>query len=132
MAKDGKQAMPKWHKAPPELVQAFGELVGRLPGVELRMMFGYPAAFFQGQMFASLFAEDMIVRLPDEERAGLLAVEGATMFEPMPGRPMREYVALPPAMVAQPAEVSPWLDRALAYAASLPPKEPKKSRKAAR
>jgi TfoX/Sxy family transcriptional regulator of competence genes len=125
-----KRSMPKFEKAPAELVQAFNELVGPLPGVELRKMFGYPAAFFHGQMFASLFADNMIVRLPEEDRARLLAVEGAALFEPMPGRPMREYVALPPALIARPGEASPWLERALAYAASLPPKEAKKGRKA--
>ena len=87
MDEESKQAMPQWQKAPPELVQAFNEMVGPLPGVEVRKMFGYPAAFFQGQMFASLFADNMIVRLPDDERARLLAVEGASPFEPMPGRP---------------------------------------------
>jgi TfoX/Sxy family transcriptional regulator of competence genes len=118
--------MPKFEKAPPELVQTFGELVARLPGVERRTMFGYPAAFLHGQMFASLFADNMIVRLPAEERTRLLAVDGAAVFEPMPGRPMREYVALPPGMIEQPSEAEAWLERALAYAASLPPKEAKK------
>jgi TfoX/Sxy family transcriptional regulator of competence genes len=128
MAQGRKRSMPKFEKAPPELVQAFGELIGRLPGVERRTMFGYPAAFCHGQMFASLFGGKMIVRLPEDERARLLAVEGATLFEPIPGRSMREYVALPQGMVEQPSEASAWLEQALAYAASLPAKEPKKGR----
>lgn len=129
MADDAKQAMPKWQKAPAELVRVFGEMVQPLPGVELRKMFGYPSAFFHGQMFAGLFGESMILRLSEEDRARFLAIDGASQFEPMAGRPMREYVAVPPAMVGQPSEVAGWLDRALAYAASLPAKEPKKNKK---
>jgi TfoX/Sxy family transcriptional regulator of competence genes len=129
MAEDGNQAMPKWQKAPVELVRVFGEMVQPLSGVELRKMFGYPSAFFQGQMFAGLFGDSMILRLSEEDRARFLAIEGASQFQPMAGRPMREYVAIPPALLGQPSDVAAWLDRALAYAASLPAKEPKKSRK---
>ena len=46
----------------------------------------------------------------------------------MPGRPMKEYVALPASLVANPATAAEWVGRAAAYAASLPPKQ-KKARK---
>jgi TfoX/Sxy family transcriptional regulator of competence genes len=129
---DGKRAMPKWHAAPADLVRVFGEMVQPLPGVAVRKMFGYPSAFFQGQMFAGLHQESMILRLSEEDRARFLTIEGASQFEPMAGRPMREYVVIPPAMIGQTSDVTAWLDRALAYAASLPAKEPKKTRKSAR
>lgn len=45
-------AMPKWTKAPASLVAQFGRAVEPLPDVETRKMFGYPAAFTGGQMFA--------------------------------------------------------------------------------
>ena len=46
-------------------------------------------------------------------------------FEPM-GRPMKEYVVLPPETVADPAALSAWFGRAYRYAAhNLPPKLPK-------
>ena len=41
----------------------------------------------------------------------------------MPGRPMREYLVLPPETAADPAAAEPWLDRALAYVEQLPPKK---------
>ncbi len=129
---DSKRGMPKWHAAPEDLVSMFGEMVRPLPGVDLRKMFGYPCAFFQGQMFAGLHQESMILRLSEEDRARFLTIDGASQFEPMAGRPMREYVVVPPALFGQPSDVTAWLDRALAYAASLPAKEPKKTRKSAR
>ena len=108
-------------------MQAFGEMIRPLPGAETRKMFGYPAAFYNGQMFAGLFQESMFLRLGSDDRAAFLALPGSHVFAPMAGRPMREYVVVPEAMLAAPADLAPWLDRALAYAAALPPK-PEKAR----
>ena len=66
-----------------------------------------------------------MIRLSEEERAKFLLLEGASPFEPMPGRPMREYVVVPPAMVTDEGPLRAWLEKALAYARSLPPKPPK-------
>lgn len=114
--------MPKWEKAPPELVAAFAVALARFPA-EQRRMFGCPAAFGNGQMFTGLHGWRWVVRLPDDARAELLAVDGAVPFEPMPGRAMREYVVFPPRMVADPDALIPWIERAFAYVATLPPKE---------
>jgi hypothetical protein len=95
-------------------------------------MFGYPAAFFQGQMFAGLFQTSMTLRLAEADRARFMTIDGALPFEPMPGRSMREYVVVPSALLAQPSELSAWLDRSLAYAASLPPKEPKQRKRSSK
>lgn len=85
-------------------------------------MFGYPAGFVNGQLFTGLFAASWHVRLPDAERAELAAA-GGTPLEPMPGRPMREYLVLPPAMAGDPTAAEPWVRRALAYVETLPPKK---------
>ncbi len=85
-------------------------------------MFGYPAAFFRGNMFAGLFQDSMFLRLSPEHRAALCAHRGARPFEPMAGRPMREYVVVPPAILASENQLREWLEKARAYAASLPPK----------
>jgi TfoX/Sxy family transcriptional regulator of competence genes len=91
-------------------------------------MFGFPCAFYNNQMFAGLFEEQMFVRLPADQRAELLAVPGAAPFEPMAGRPMREYVVLPESVLTSSGELSDWLDRALAYVAAMPPKPAKEKK----
>jgi TfoX/Sxy family transcriptional regulator of competence genes len=92
-------------------------------------MFGYPAGFINGNMFMGLFQEDMILRLSESYRAEFLKVDGAKIFEPMPGRPMREYVAVPSRVIANKKELGSWVSRALEYGASLKPKssKPKKA-----
>ena len=72
-------------------------------------------------MTAGLYGDDWFVRLPAEERADLLAEDGARPFAPMPGRPMREYVVLPPSVVADGAALAHWLSRAVTFALTLPP-----------
>lgn len=112
-----------FRKPPAELIEAFERA---LPAeAQRRSVFGFPAGFVNGNMFAHLFQESLVARLPDDEREELLREPGASPFEPMPGRPMREYVVLPPKMAANPEAVGPWLRRAFAYAAALPPKAAK-------
>ena len=113
-----------WRKAPAELVERFGEAVAGIEGLELRKMFGFPAAFLNGNMVAGLHQDTFMVRLPDDLRAERFA-EGWSAFEPMPGRPMREYVALPPDVAADTAATRAWIERAAAHVRTLPPKAPK-------
>jgi hypothetical protein len=111
--------------APKELVERFKAVMDGFPGVERRQMFGYPCAFANGRMLTGLFESSWIVRLPDDARAEMLMLEGARPFEAMPGRPMREYVVVPEAIVQDTSALLPWLERSLAYVSMLPPKPPK-------
>ncbi len=111
-----------WEKSSPELIQRFDAALPDDPRVERRQMFGFPCAFVQGQMFCGLFQQELQVRLGEAHRAQALALPGAKTFEPMAGRPMREYVSLPPTVIARPAELRAWLEHGLEYAAALPPK----------
>jgi TfoX/Sxy family transcriptional regulator of competence genes len=112
---------PKWKKAPPELIAAFDAALAGKPDIERRQMFGYPCAFLNRNMLSGLFQDQMMVRLSEADRAKAIAEQGAMPFAPG-GRPMREYVVLPPAIVADKKKLGVWLKRAIAYVGSLPPK----------
>jgi hypothetical protein len=114
----------EWRKSPPELVALF-ETVLPGPPAEKRLMFGYPAGFVGGNMFCGLHQENMVLRLGDDDRARFLTLAGAATFEPMPGKPMREYVIVPPALLHDAASLRPWIARALSHGSSLPPKAKK-------
>ena len=118
-----------WTKSPPELVEVF-EAVFPGPPAVARQMFGYPAGFVNGNMFMGLHQDNLVLRLPDGPRAELLATEGAATFEPMAGRPMKEYVTVPAWLLAAPEALEPWVATALAHGASLPPKKAKAKAKA--
>ncbi len=122
------KAMPKWRPAPDQLKQVFEKAIQSFPEAEPRKVFGYPAAVVNGHMFAGLHQEDMILRLGEADRAQLLKCPGAKLFEPMPGRPMREYVVVPPAILKSATQLNDWIEKALSYTRSLPPKAPKTSK----
>jgi len=101
----------------------FDSLVPDAPGVQSRPMFGNRAAFVNGNMFLAPFGPDVAVRLSGEDRAELLRQKGASGFEPMPGRPMKEYVVLPAAWRTSPKKAKDWVERSFAWARELPPKK---------
>ena len=73
-------------------------------------------------MATGLHAGKWFVRLSEGDAAELLAAGGGP-FEPMAGRPMRGYTVLPAAMADDPTIAAGWVDRAIDYSASLPPKK---------
>ena len=115
---------PAWGKSPPDLVDPFSAAIADLPGSEPRKMFGFPAAVVNGNLLTGLFEDRGFVRLAEADRAEL-AGAGAPAFEPMPGQPMRGYVELPAAVLADGATRDGWLRRSLAHVAGMPPKEKK-------
>jgi len=95
------------------------------PRVERKQMFGMPAAFAGGNLFAGLFESSMMLRLPADKRAEFLALPGASEFSPMPGRPMKEYVAVPETMLAERENLKAWIEASFEYANGMVAKEPK-------
>jgi hypothetical protein len=67
----------------------------------------------------------VFVKLPEAEREAALKVPGAKPFEPMKGRPMREYVVLPPAAWADKKKAGAWIRDSLDFVAAAGPKQAK-------
>jgi TfoX/Sxy family transcriptional regulator of competence genes len=114
----------QWRKAPAELVERFSAAVAGIEGMEVRKLFGYPAGFVGGHMTTGLHQESWIVRLSEADRDDRQAA-GWAGFEPMPGRPMREYLSLPAEVIDDPDQARAWVERAASYVRALPPKQPK-------
>ncbi len=117
-------------KADPGTRELLDQLVAAVDGAEVKKMFGNAAGFVGGNMFAGIFGKQLFVRLPEEERDELLAIKGASRFDPMGGRPMKEYVVLPAAWHVDLPKLASWFDRSATWTRTLPPKKkPKKPRK---
>jgi hypothetical protein len=117
--------MPKFDKAPPELVERFTAALARVaaPDTTRRPMFGYPCAWINGNMATGMFASQWWVRVSEPDREVLLAIPGAHQFEVMPGKAMGRYVTLPDEVVANDADLDVWLAKALDFTRTLPPKK---------
>jgi TfoX/Sxy family transcriptional regulator of competence genes len=117
-----KRAMPKFTPAPQEWIDAFN---AALPSnVERRKMFGYPAAFVNGNMAAGLHGDDLVLKLDEKNRDALMKAGGKPFV--VMGRTMKEFVVARQEMRDEPAELKKWISRSIAFAASLPPKAKKK------
>ena len=113
--------MPTFGKSPQALVERFDTVAAGHPEAERRKMFGYLALFVGGNMATGLYEDRWVVRLFDDDLQRLLAAGGAP-FSPMPGRSMKGWASLPPDVVGDDAALAPWLERAFAFAGSLPAK----------
>ena len=64
-----------------------------IPIVKPGKMYGHPAYYVGGKLFASLFMEGVCVKIPESLKNELLKREGIVPFEPM-GRKMREWILI--------------------------------------
>ncbi len=111
-----------WERSSPELTARFERVTDGVDGVARKKMFGEIAGFVNGNLVTGLHAGRWFVRLTGAEKAEALALPGARPFEPMPGRPMGDYIVLPATVVDDDAALLPWLDRAVAVGRALKPK----------
>jgi hypothetical protein len=93
----------------------YDELVSQLttqPGVTASKMFGMPTLKVGGKAFAGNHDGDMVFKLSGDAHARALALPGAHLFDPMGGRPMKEWVVVPADQAALWADLA---DAALEY-----------------
>jgi len=118
--------MSKWRKASDAMGDYLAEAVAELE-CEPRKMFGCPCYFVNNNMFTGVHQESIILRLSPDDRAAIVQEHDEVgNFEPMEGRPMREYMALPETVVEDEVEFQRWIDKSYAFASALPPKAKKK------
>lgn len=120
--------MSKWKPSPEKLIENFLSTLEKNPLVEMRKMFGYPCAFIRGNLCMGLHEENWMIRLSQEDRAIILSVHGAKPFDPMKGRPMKEYVTLSSEMLDNPQIREEWIQKSIDYTSSLPVKAPKRKK----
>jgi len=86
-----------------------------------KKMFGGLAMLLAGNMAVGVTGDDLLVRTDPGEQEALLSEPGVRVFA-MTGRPMKGWLMVAPESCAEDADLRRWVDRGLAYAASLPPK----------
>ena len=115
-----------WVKIPKEHHALFYARLPRDKRIQTLQMFGAAAAKVNGHLFGGLFAKSFMVKLGDDDHATALALDGAERFDPMGnGRVMSNSVLMPESLMDDADEMTVWLQKALDYAGTLPPKAAK-------
>jgi len=105
-----------------QLARSIRKQVGDHPGVVEKRMFGGLAFLINGNMSVGIHGEELIVRVAPEDTEALLREPGARMFD-LTGRPMKGWLLVGGAGIAERKSFATWVRRGLAYASSLPKKK---------
>jgi hypothetical protein len=120
--------MPRSKKSPiaPEKLALYEKALTAIPDIE-RKGADNPYTAVNGNMFSLLLSPEgrMALRLPEADRQKFLVKHKAGLFEAY-GAVMREYVAVPDALLSNTKELRKYLAISYAYAKTLRPKPSKK------
>lgn len=107
-----------------QLVERIRGVLGDDIGFGEKKMFGGVCFLLHGNMVAGVATDDLMLRVGPDAWADALAQPHAREMD-FTGRSMKGYVFVSPDGVAEDADLQAWIDRALAFVGSLPPKEKK-------
>jgi hypothetical protein len=106
---------------PPECLEAYERLLATVPGVE-RKGDRMPYTSVNGNMYSFLDETGALaLRLSAADRAAFMERYDTSLHEAH-GHVMKEYVTVPPTILADANDLDSWLAASHAYAATLKPK----------
>jgi len=113
---------------PAEKVALYERLLATIPKIE-RKGADNPYTSINGNMFSLLHSPEgrLALRLPEKAREQFLKKYKTTLFEAY-GAVMKEYVAVPDALLKRARELQKYLESSYAYAKTLKPKASKKNK----
>jgi hypothetical protein len=99
------------------------DTIGDRPGLAENRMFGGLAFLLHGNMACGVRGDDLIIRLAADAVESVKDEPGVRPFD-LTGRPMEGWLLVAADGHAGDDDLRRWVDRGVAYAASLPPKAP--------
>ena len=105
-------------------VDLYDKLIATNPKIE-RKGAANPYTSLNGNMFTLMHQSSLAIRLPEDKREEFLRNYNATLFTAY-GTVMKEYVAVPDALLKKTKELQKYLEFSYEYAKTLKPKPTKK------
>jgi len=102
----------------------YDKLIATNPKIERRGA-ANPYTSLNGNMFTLLHQSSLAIRLPEDKREEFLRKYNTTLFTAY-GMVMKEYVAVPDALLKKTKELQKYLEFSYEYAKTLKPKPTKK------
>jgi TfoX/Sxy family transcriptional regulator of competence genes len=106
-------------------VDLYDKLIATNPKIE-RKGAANPYTSLNGNMFTLLHQSSLAIRLPEDKREEFLRKYNTTLFTAY-GTVMKEYVAVPDALLKKTKELQKYLEFSYEYAKTLKPKPTKKN-----
>lgn len=100
------------------LAERLAEILARRKGVTSKKMFGGLCYLLGGKMFVGIVKDTLMVRVGPAAYADALAQPRAREMD-FTGKPMKGYVFVAPAGFDSERDLRAWVDRALAFVATL-------------
>jgi len=96
-------------------------ILGDLPGLQEKKMFGGIGFIVRGNMACGVVGEDLVVRLDPQDNDAALALPYTKPFDTY-GRKMAGWVLVSPQGIERDADLESWVLRGVDYAGTLPDK----------
>ena len=103
------------------LAERMRPMLSPRPGVSEKKMFGGIAFTVHGNMCCGIWKDLLVIRLSKEEGAEALS-EKHTREMDITGKPMAGWIFVEPAGYKKDSDLLAWIERAYAFASSLPKK----------
>jgi hypothetical protein len=121
-----KKSAKKQSNSSTETIALYNKLIATNPAIE-RKGDANPYTSLNGNMFTLLYQSVLAIRLPEDEREKFLKKHKTTLFEAY-GAVMKEYVAVPDALLKKTKELEKYLAISYEYAKTLKLKPTKKKK----
>ena len=119
----------KWRKPSEDLMDLLTTLLEPY-NCTSRNMFGSLTYFVNNNMLTGVHEDVIFLRLSEEDREKIKKeFPSVNQFEPLEGKKMREYVVLDEEIYRDIPTLEKWLEKAVSFVSSLPPKAPKQKKK---
>jgi TfoX/Sxy family transcriptional regulator of competence genes len=107
-----------------ELAERIRVVLDDVAGVAEIKMFGGLCFTVHGNMAVGVSHDDLLVRMSPEDGDAAIAQSGVRLMQ-VGTRTSRGFLAVAPQTITTDGKLRTWVDRGVAFASSLPPKEPK-------
>ena len=104
-----------------DLANRVRQVLGDLPGLEEKKMFGGVGYLVMGNMACGVNKDDLIVRVGPDKYEEYVALPHARPFD-FTGRPMKGWLMIAPAGYKAEADLETWVQLGVDFALTLPPK----------
>ena len=95
-------------------------------------MFGYEACFVNGGFWTGMYQDDVVIKLPPQVKEQTRELANAKSFDPMGGRPMKNWWVIPRAVSESPKKLGALLGTTYGPVMAAPPEKKKKPAKKAK